>query len=377
MENAAGFQGFVDGAAEFRDSASVYRRNRKDCFKTQPAEFVGVQGAVWIVGFVCRDNDGLARTSQLPGYFGVQGENAVSDADDEDEDGCRFDGDFGLIYGCVGNGVLSDFSVQKADAAGVHEDERFSAPIHYCAEAVSCDSRAVVDDGDAFSNHSVKQGGFADVRPSHNCDDAVHKGYFGGKGNFLEEKNARRRRQNALAEAGAFVPFCEVVIGRFAEDESEGILKRFGFAFGLVLLCYALMYGCDRHLRLKNGPWDLNFSRESDGTPRLIINQTALGITNVALRLEGEMVRLDPTLVRFAGSEAVKIPYGKVQAFYRSYLPGMIRLDLFGHDVEIRQRALILNFDEREWQSDEVITLKPEQKWRAAAARQKEEEERP
>lgn len=134
------------------------------------------------------------------------------------------------------------------------------------------------------------------------------------------------------------------------------------------------MYGCDRHLRLKNGPWDLNFSRESDGTPRLVINQAALGITNVILRLEGEIVRLDPTLVRFEGSESMKIPYGKVQAFYRSYLPGMIQLDLFGHDVEIRQRALILNCNERGWQSGEIITLKPEQKWRAVAARQNEEE---
>ena len=164
------------------------------------------------------------------------------------------------------------------------------------------------------------------------------------------------------------------MIGRFAEDESEGILKRFGFAFGLVLLCYVLIYGCDRHLRFKNGPWELHFSRESDGTPRLVINQAALGITNVTLRLEGEIVRLDPILVQFQDSEAVKIPYGKVLGFYRSYFPGMIRLDLFGHEVEIRQRALILNFDEREWQSGEVISLKPEQKWRAVAARQKEEE---
>lgn len=387
MENAGGFQGFVDSAAKFRKSSSVDRRNWKDCFKTQPAEFAGGQGAVWIVGFVGRNDDGLARTSQSPGHFGVQGENAVSDADDEDEDGCRFNSDFSLVHGCVGNSVLSVFSIQEADAAGVHEDERFSAPIHHCAEAVSCDSRTVVDDGDALSDHSVEQGGFADVRPPHNCDDAIHEGHFGGKGGFPEEKSAPGQGQNALAKAWAFVPSCESVIGRFAEDESEGILKRFGFAFGLVLLCYVLIYGCDRHLRFKNGPWELHFSRESDGTPRLVINQAALGITNVTLRLEGEIVRLDPTLVRFEdseavkipygkfeGSEAVKIPYGKVLGFYRSYLPGMIRLDLFGHEVEIRQRALILNFNEREWQSGEVISLKPEQKWRAVAARQKEEE---
>lgn len=185
---------------------------------------------------------------------------------------------------------------------------------------------------------------------------------------------ARLRREKALAKAGDFVASCKGVIGRFAEDESEGIWKRFGFAFGLVLLCYVLIYGCDRHLRFKNGPWELHFSRENDGTPRLIISQAALGITNVTLRLEGEIVRMEPSLIRFEGSEAVKIPYGKVLDFYRSYLPGMIRLDLFGHGVEIRQRALILNFNEREWQSGEVISLRPEQKWRTAAARQKEEE---
>ena len=180
--------------------------------------------------------------------------------------------------------------------------------------------------------------------------------------------------EKVLAEAGDFVPSCGGVIGRFAENESEGIGKRFGFAFGLILLCYVLIYGCDRHLRLRNGPWDLHFSREDNGTPRLIINQAALGITNVILRLEGEVVQMEPTLVRFEGSEAVKIPYGKVRTFYRSYLPGMIRLDLFGHDVEIRQRTLILNFNEREWQSGEVISLKPEQKWRVAASRQEEEQ---
>ena len=195
MENAGSFQGLVNGAAEFRDSSSVYRRDRKDCFKTQPAEFAGVQGAVWIVGFVCRDNDRLARTSQSPGHFGVQGENAVSDADDEDEDGCRFNGDFGLVHGRVGDGVLSDFSVQKADAAGVHEDKRLSAPIHYCAEAISCNSRPVVDDGDAFPNHSVEQGGFADVRPSHNCDDAVH-------GGILAEKAVCQKRKTSRADGG-------------------------------------------------------------------------------------------------------------------------------------------------------------------------------
>ena len=188
MENAGGFQGFIDGAAEFKDSSSVDCRDWKDRFKTQPTEFAGGRGAVWIVGFVCRDNDGLARTSQSPGHFSVQGKNAISDADDENEDRCRINGDFGLAHGRVGNGVLGAFSVQQSDAAGVHKNERFSAPINGGADAVSCDSRPVVDDGDALSGHSVEQGGFAHVRPPHNCDDAIHANHCGGKDGLSEEK---------------------------------------------------------------------------------------------------------------------------------------------------------------------------------------------
>ncbi|MCS1408049.1 MAG: hypothetical protein M2R45_01214 [Verrucomicrobia subdivision 3 bacterium] len=164
-------------------------------------------------------------------------------------------------------------------------------------------------------------------------------------------------------------PSCHIPNGmgeRFTEYKSEGILRHFGIAFGLALLCYILFYSCDHHLRLRKGPWELNFSSETDGTPKLIINQPKLGIANVTVRLEGEAVQQKPALIRFTGP-GVDIPYGKILFFDTTYLPGTVTFDLFGHEVEIMSRTLILNFEEHPWQSGEVVSLKSEQKWRAVA----------
>jgi len=154
---------------------------------------------------------------------------------------------------------------------------------------------------------------------------------------------------------------------RFAESKSEGILKHFGMAFGLAVLCYIAFYSCDGHLRSRKGPWELTFKSEADGTPNLVINQPVLGITNVTLRMEGEMAVQKPETVVFTGP-GDEVPFGEIIFFDTTYLPGTVTLDFFGHEVEIMGRTLILNFKEHPWQSGEVITLKPETKWKTVAS---------
>jgi hypothetical protein len=154
---------------------------------------------------------------------------------------------------------------------------------------------------------------------------------------------------------------------RFAESKSEGILKHFGMAFGLAVLCYVSFYSCDGHLRSRKGPWELTFKSEANGTPNLVINQPLLGITNVTLRMEGEIAFQKPETVVFTGPGDTA-PFGEIIFFDTTYLPGTVTLDFFGHEVEIMGRTLILNFKEHPWQSGEVITLKPESKWETVAS---------
>lgn len=153
---------------------------------------------------------------------------------------------------------------------------------------------------------------------------------------------------------------------RFAEAKSEGILKHFALAFALAIGVYVLGYGCDRHWRLRKGPWELTFKSEADGTPSLVINQPAVGVTNVVIRIAGESISQAPANVRFSEPRN-EVPFGEILFFDTTYLPGTVTLELFGHEVEMMSRTLVLNFNEHPWKSGEIITLTPEQRWREVA----------
>ena len=153
---------------------------------------------------------------------------------------------------------------------------------------------------------------------------------------------------------------------RYGESKSEGILKHFAIAFGLAVLCYVSFFSCDSYLRTNKGPWELTFKAEQDGTPNLVINQPSLGITNVTLRVIGESVLQSVETVKFTGP-GIEVPFGEVVFFDTTYLPGTLTLDLFGHEVEMMGRTLVLNFKEKAWESGKVLDLDPSQKWRENA----------
>ena len=149
-------------------------------------------------------------------------------------------------------------------------------------------------------------------------------------------------------------------------EESEGIIKQFALLLLFVLVGYALIFGCNRYLSVRKGPWELTFSSQSDGTPILIVDQPALGIVDATIRFEGEsVVPGKPMLVLFDERNPT-IPFGKVLYANYNRMPGLVTLELFGHEIELIHRALIMNFREYEWESGAIYPLKPEHKWRLA-----------
>ncbi len=165
-------------------------------------------------------------------------------------------------------------------------------------------------------------------------------------------------------------PSCKIALGmsqRYSEQKSEGILRHVVVAFLIALVIYLGGYSCDHYMRLRKGPWELTFASEPDGTPTLIINQPQVGVTNVTLRLTQEVSVQEPKSMLFTGPDHEPIPFGKVVFFDTTYLPGTVTFDFFGHEVELMPRTLVLNFEERAWQSGEVVSLTPEQKWEAVA----------
>ena len=144
--------------------------------------------------------------------------------------------------------------------------------------------------------------------------------------------------------------------------QSDGFLKHLVIAFGLALVGYGLLYGCDKHLRTRRGAWEFTFAPSAQGEPTLTIDQPFLGISKVRILIKGETYEGATQRIRF-DKPGIELPFGKPMFYDTTYLPGSVTMDLFGHEVEVLPRTLILNFKEKPWKSGEVISLTPTEAW--------------
>ena len=144
----------------------------------------------------------------------------------------------------------------------------------------------------------------------------------------------------------------------------DHILKHAAIAFVIALVGYIGFYSCDAHLRTRKGPWIVDYS-STNGEPLLVINQPALGIQNVRVWLQGESPTNAPggvSVVRFESPQRLAVPYGRVRFHDLTYLPGTVTLDLYGHEIEMLPRTLVLNTKEVPWQSGATFVLTPTNK---------------
>lgn len=132
---------------------------------------------------------------------------------------------------------------------------------------------------------------------------------------------------------------------------------------GVFLVClvgYGLLYSCDSRLRNSKGPWAVRFEATESGTPRLVINQPALGVTNVAITFPGESVTLTngATNILFS-SPTIEPPFGELRHHDLMYLPGVITLIAFNHEIELISRGLFIDRQEFKWTDARSFSLAP------------------
>lgn len=141
-------------------------------------------------------------------------------------------------------------------------------------------------------------------------------------------------------------------------QSSDNIFKHVALVGVIAVVGYFSLYALDTHLRGRKGPWEVTFGAEPDGTPFLLVNQSALGIREVRLRFPGEVCPLTnaPVTVRFAGPD-VKPAFGELRFQDATYLPGTVTLLAFNHEIELIHRGLALDRQERGWQPGLTVDL--------------------
>ena len=141
--------------------------------------------------------------------------------------------------------------------------------------------------------------------------------------------------------------------------KSTGPLKHFLLAFIIALPLYLIAYGWIEHRRVRNGPWEVRFTIESE-TPAIIINQPKLQIQNVRIFFPGQDITTNfSETLTFAQPRQwpYPVPFGKVIFMDTTFLPGNVTLELFGHEIQLLPRVLTIDRKEIPWQSNTNIPL--------------------
>jgi hypothetical protein len=141
----------------------------------------------------------------------------------------------------------------------------------------------------------------------------------------------------------------------------EGAAKHFVLAFLLALATYIVFYKFIEYRRTRNGPWQVTFTTYGQGTPAVVINQPSLAITNLQISFAVTALRetnRSVTLV-FGQPKPVpyEVPYGKCVFMDTTFLPGTVTFQLFGHEIELLPRVLVIDHQEHAWRSGTKLTL--------------------
>jgi hypothetical protein len=147
--------------------------------------------------------------------------------------------------------------------------------------------------------------------------------------------------------------------------KTDGAWKHFVLAFLLAVSCYALFYRAIEHRRERKGPWEVTFTSNSNGVPLVAINQPRLAITNAQISFPEQPEPPANTFKTLIFGQAQQVPFdvpfGKCVFMDTTFLPGTLTFELYGHEIELLPRVLIIDHQEHPWLSESSITLHPVQ----------------
>lgn len=139
----------------------------------------------------------------------------------------------------------------------------------------------------------------------------------------------------------------------------DNLPRRAVLVLVITAICYFAVFHGLEHWRTRKGPWEAVFTTSADGHPCLVISQPRLNLEAVTILFADETAPSTnlPQTIRF--DRPVKgVPWGTVVYQDPTTYPGVVTLNLFGHEIEFMPRVLSLNRREVPWQDHSTNYLK-------------------
>lgn len=133
-----------------------------------------------------------------------------------------------------------------------------------------------------------------------------------------------------------------------------GIGRHLALVFLASLVFYVVWYWGVEHWRHRRSPWEVTFRVEAGGDAMLEVAQAELGIRDVRITVRGAGLApgSGPVTVRFdQPTKRDAVPFGTVRFLDTTIWPGTVTVAVGGHEIELLPRVLILDKEERAWQT--------------------------
>src|SRR5258706_15711092 len=144
--------------------------------------------------------------------------------------------------------------------------------------------------------------------------------------------------------------------------KSDNPVKHFVIAFVLAVLVYVSAYSTIEHRRKRRGPWEVTFTTNTLNSPMLLVNQARLRLTNVQIVFPGEPAASNAPvhlIFREPKPTPFDLPFGQCVFMDLTFLPGTLTFRMFGHEIELLPRVMLLDHEEHPWRSEEALNLAP------------------
>jgi hypothetical protein len=139
---------------------------------------------------------------------------------------------------------------------------------------------------------------------------------------------------------------------------SEGLLKHLAICAAVAVVFYFASFYWIEGCRAAKGPWEITFRTDAAGTPSLLIVHTNLKVLQTIV-FPGRAIQ-PANVSRTIGFSRPppSLPFGELIFQDPTFLPGNVTLRLFGHEIQVLPRVLIVDKKEYPWHAQAEIQLR-------------------